>query len=156
MINCDNTPADRPPDYISFLDPNYSWPVIHLEVFSHFRSWASHISLQIRKIQPRGWKKRTNERTRTWVSSKRKKWGIYDTFVQLFVHLQANAGKYLHETSTKPLGMLTHLLTVSFSFSWLHSQANCVVLPTVVNFLSLSSLGPFFSHPLPVSQEISP
>ena len=33
-------------------------------------------------------------------------------FVQLSVHLQAIAGEYLRETSTKPLGMLTHLLAL--------------------------------------------
>ena len=40
------------PHYISFLKPNYSWPVIHLVVFSHLWPGALHISLQIHKIQP--------------------------------------------------------------------------------------------------------
>ena len=64
--------AGRPP--LSQLPkPNYSWPVIHLVVFSHLRPGALHISLRTHKTQPRGWKKRINEQRRTWVSSKRKK-----------------------------------------------------------------------------------
>ena len=69
----------------------------------------------------------------------------------------------LHETSTKLRGMLTHLclssLTASSyrpSFPELLPQADCPPLPTVVNSLSLSSLGPSFPPPLLVSREISP
>ena len=73
----------------------------------------------------------------------------------------------LRETSTKALGMLTHLLTallpsshcfllLTVSFSGQLSQADCSLLPSFVNWLSLSSLGPFLPLPLPVSREISP
>ena len=79
----------------------------------------------------------------------------------------------LRETSTKPLGMLTHLLIALFpsldrpvSIS-LSPSADCVLLSTalssrlfssvlVCQLLSLSSLGPSFPPPLPVSREIAP
>ena len=70
---CANTPRSADPYYLSFLKPNYSWPVIHLVGFSHLRPGALHISLQTHKTLPRGWKKRTNEQTRGWVSSKCKR-----------------------------------------------------------------------------------
>ena len=41
-----------------------------------------------------------NKQSRAWVSSKRKKGEVCDTFVLLSVHLQAIAGVYLRETST--------------------------------------------------------
>ena len=47
--------------------------------FSYLRPGVLHISLQILKTQPRVGKKRTNEQTRTWVSSKRKEGGVCDT-----------------------------------------------------------------------------
>ena len=46
---------------------------------SGFRLRALHVYLQIRKTQPRGWRKRTNYQTRTWVSSKCKKGEVYMT-----------------------------------------------------------------------------
>ena len=73
--------------HIKVIKPNYSWPVIRLEVFSHFRPGASHISLLIRKTQPRGWKKeQTNKHGLGSVPSARKG-SLCDASVQLFVHL---------------------------------------------------------------------
>ena len=47
------------PDYLKVFKPNYSWPVIRrVFFFNHFRPGVLHISLQIRKAQPRGWKKK--------------------------------------------------------------------------------------------------
>ena len=63
----------QPSDPKSFLKPNYSWPVFHLVGSSHLRPGALHISLRTHKTQPSGWKKRTNEQARAWVSSKRKR-----------------------------------------------------------------------------------
>ena len=44
-----------------------------------------------------------NKQTRTWVSSKRKKGEVCDTFVKLSVHLQTIASVYSSEIPTKPL-----------------------------------------------------
>ena len=65
-----------------------------------------HSFTKTQNTQPSGWKKRRTN-NRAWVSSKCK-WGeVCNIFLLLFVHLQAIAGVYLRETSTKPLGMLT-------------------------------------------------
>ena len=78
----------------------------------------------------KGWKKRTNEQTRTWVSSKRKRREFVALLCSSPCILQAIAGMYLCKTSTKALGMLTHLLTALFCrsvssapFCWLFSSA---------------------------------
>ena len=101
------------------------------DLSSGFRLGASHISLQTHKTQPRGWKKITNEQIRTWVSSKRKR----REFVTLLcsspcICRRAFADVHLRETSTKPLGMLTCLLTALFCrpvssapLCWLSSSA---------------------------------
>ena len=76
-------PAGRPHN-LSFLQPLMASD--SSSGFSHLCPRVFHIPLQIRKAQPRGWKKRTNEQTLTWVSSKRKKWGSQcDTFCSFCV-----------------------------------------------------------------------
>ena len=68
-----------PPHYLNILKPLMASD--SSSGFSHLWPGVFHISLQIRKAQSRGWKKRTNEQTQTWVSSKRKKWGsLCETF----------------------------------------------------------------------------
>ena len=123
---------------------------------SGFRPGALHISLRTLKTQPRGWKKRTNEQTRTWVSSKRKRRGFVTLLCSSPYICRLSRACILRETSTKPLEILTHLLTVfsallpsshcllqpTVSFSEQLSQADCSVLPSFINCLSLSSLGP--------------
>ena len=151
------------PHYLSFLKPNYSWPVIYLVVFvSSLTRGITHFFMDTQNTTERVEEK--NKQTNTDLGQLQAQEGgsLCDTFVQLSVHLQAIAGEYLHETCTKPLGILTHLLTV---FSALlpssHcrlrpsldslSQADCSLLPSFVNCLSLSSLGPSFPPPLLVS-----
>ena len=80
-----------------------------------------------------------------------------DTFcAALRAFLLAIAGEYLHETSTKPLGVLTHLSTallpsshchllLTLSFSGQLSQADCSLLASFVNWLSRSSQVAFLS-----------
>ena len=105
-----------------------------------------------------------NKRTNTGLGQLQEQKGgsLCDTFVQLSKHLQAITGKYLRETFTKPLGMQTHLLSVfsdlfpsshylllpTVSFSGQLSPADCSLLPSFVNWRSLSSLGPSFPLPL--------
>ena len=91
---------------------------------------------------------------------------VYDYF--LFLKTSASYSTcVLRETSTKPLGMLTHLLTAlllsshylllpTMSFSGQLFQINRSLRPSFVNWLSLSSLGPSFPPLLPVSRQISP
>ena len=93
------TPSSSDLRYTIFLKPSYSWPVIHLVFFfSHFRLGVLHITLQIRKAQPRGWnKEQTSEhRLGSAPSAKKKREGesLCDTFVQLFVHLLTIVGVY--------------------------------------------------------------
>ena len=158
---------------------------------SGFWSGALHISLHIRKTQPRGWRKITNEQTRVWVSPKGKKGEVFVTVLHGSPCIcRLSRACILRETSTKPLGVLNHsslvnpasvgqqVLAVVFltlvdslrchaSIFSLPSSADCVfsrqlsqadgsLWPSVVNWLSLSSLGPSFRPPFPVSREISP
>ena len=59
---------------------------------------------------------------------------------------------YLRETSTKPLGMLTHLLTALFC-QLVSSALFCWLSPPGL-FYQLASLGLSFPRPLPVSSKI--
>ena len=130
--------------------------------FSHFPPGAFYISLQIRKTQPRRWKKRTNEQTWTWVSSKRKKGEFYVTLLCISPCICRLSRTFiLRETSTKPLGVLTHLLTallpsshcllqLTVSFSGQLPQVDYSLLPFFINWVSLSSLGRSFPPPLPL------
>ena len=123
------------PHYLSFLKPNYSWPVIHQMFFSLLWPGAFHISLRTHKTQPRRWKKRTNEQTRAWVSSKHMKREVHVTLLCSSPCIcWLSWACILRETSTKPLGMLNHLLTALF-YRPVYSA------PFFVNWLSLSSLG---------------
>ena len=103
--------------------------------FSHLWSWVFHISLQIRKTQQTGWKKKTSEQTRTWVSSKHKSGGVCDTCAFCAPKRACNRAK----TLTKPLAMLTHFLTDLFCrlvsaapFCWLCPSLDCSRLTTVI------------------------
>ena len=71
-----------PPDHHYLNQTNYSRPLEFSSGFSHLWLEVFHISLQIRKAQPRERKKRTSEQTRTWVSSKCQR----DKSVTFFVH----------------------------------------------------------------------
>ena len=83
--------------------------------FSHLRPGVFHISLGTHKTQhtqPRAQGKE-NKQTRTWVISKRKQGEIFDTFVQLSVHMCAITSVHLREIPTKPPETLTHHLTLA-------------------------------------------
>ena len=105
---CDNTPpAD--PHYLN--QPNYSWPLESSSGFSNLRPGFFHISLLTCKICNRGGR-RKEEQTIGLGLAPSARGEVCDTFMQLSVHLQAIEGMYLRETSTKPLGILTHLALV--------------------------------------------
>ena len=87
-------PAGRPTISTSL---NHSWPSESSSGFSHLLPGLFHIPLQIRKAQLRGWEKRTNEQTRTWVGSKCKR----GRSVTLLCILWANASVYTSENSNK-------------------------------------------------------
>ena len=118
--------------------------------FSRLRLGALHISLQIRKTQPRGWKKRTNEHGLGSAPSVRK-----GESVTLYV-LWANVSVYSNETPTKA--------TSHADFCWLYPSPSLdcsleqtdLFCPSWSTELSLSSLGPSFPSSLSVSQKISP
>ena len=121
------------PHYLSFLKPNYSWPVIYLVVFvSSLTRGITHFFMDTQNTTERVEEK--NKQTNTDLGQLQAQEGgsLCDTFVQLSVHLQAIAGEYLHETCTKPLGILTHLLTV---FSALLPSSHCRLRPSLDSYL---------------------
>ena len=95
LHKCDNRLlAD--PDYLN--QPNYSWPLESCSGFSHLWPGVFHIPLPTHKIRNReGGRKK--EQSRYWVSSKRKKGEVGDTFVHS-VFLWVNASVYSSETPT--------------------------------------------------------
>ena len=72
------------------------------------------------------------------VSFKRKSGKVCDIFVQLSVNLLAIVSVYLRETSTKPLGMLTHLLALVIPAS-IGQQVRAAAAFLTVNWLDLST-----------------
>ena len=109
--------------------------------FSHLLPGVFHISLWTHKTQhtqPRGWRKREKQ-TWTWVSSKRKKGEVCDTFALCSVHLWASASMYLSEIPSKPPGTLTHPPTLanpaseSTGPSSRLSSLDCQLSPTSVD-----------------------
>ena len=60
------------------------------------------------------------------------------------------------KNANSSLTVFSHCLLLPTILSGELPQADWSLLPCSVNRLSLSSLGPFFPHPLPVLQEISP
>ena len=75
---CVNTPPSDP-HYLN--QPNYSWPSESSSGFSHLWPEVFQIPLPTHKIHNReGERKRTNK-TQAWVSSKRKKGEVCDTFL---------------------------------------------------------------------------
>ena len=153
--------------------------------FSSLARGISHFFTNTQNAQLRVWKKKKNKQSRAWVSSECKKGEVGDTFVQFSMHLQAIASVLSCETSTKSLGMLTHLLmlvnpasvgqqvlavtfltSVDWSplcltlISWLLSPADCLLLfsllpPSAGSLFLFTTLGPSFPYPLPVLWEIS-
>ena len=161
-------PVAGRPHNISSLKPQMAIRSDHLVVYlisdqgyyTFLYRYAKHTTAKT--------KEKKNEQTRAWVSSKRQKGKLYATLLCSSPCISwLSQARILRETSTKSLGMLTHLLTALFpsshclllltvSFSGQLSQADCSLLPSFVNWLSLSSLGPSSPPPLLVSREISP
>ena len=90
------------PHYLSFLKPLMASD--SSSSFYHLWPGVFHIPLQIRKAQPRWWKKRINEQTQTWFNSKRKRWGVCDTFCAF---CELTRARTRAKTLTKRLAMLT-------------------------------------------------
>ena len=162
------SPAD--PHYLSFLKPNYTWPVVHLVgFFSSSTRGTTHFLTDAQNTAERVQEK--NKRTNTDLGQlQAQEGGVCDTFVLLSVHLQAFAGVYfvrnLHKASKNANSSLDCLLYPASIF-WLPPSADCVLLWTanssrllssvrLCDLLSQSSLGPSSLPPLPVSWEISP
>ena len=117
---------------------------------SGFQPGALHISLWTHKTQLRGWKKGTKEQTRTAISSKCKRREFVTLLCSSPCICMLSRACILRETSTKPLWTLTHfstallpsshcLLLRTVSFSGQRSQADCSLLPSFVNSLSVFS-----------------
>ena len=137
---------------------NHSWLLESSSGFSHLRPGVFHISLLIRKAQQRGWKKRTNKQTRTWVSSKRRR----GKSVTLLCILWANASVYSSENTHKatsnadlssrvgqPIISRSTGTSSRLSDLWLLLVSFCSLLLTVSFSALLSPLSiDFFSSPL--------
>ena len=113
--------------YLSFLESNYTWPVIHQVVSDqgYYTFLYGHT-----KYNREGGRK---EQTRTWVSSKRKKEEVYGTL--------CSSPCILHETSTKATNNVNSSLT-DFSH-WLLLLTvlplHCYLKPTSLFFHALST-----------------
>ena len=119
---------------------------------SGFRPGASHVSYGLTKHNREdGRKEQTNKHGLGSASS-----AIRGNSVTVFVNSESKRERILERKSYKSHKPCWFLLTVSFSFSWLLSQADWSLLSFFVNCLSVSSFGPSFPRPLPVSWEISP
>ena len=119
IIKCDNTPSRPTPDNVKVVKLNFSWPVIRLVVFSHFRLGILHISLRPHKIQPRRWKKK-NKRTNTDLGQLQAQEREFVTLCNLRALVDYRRRVLCAKLLQKPLGMLTHLWLSSLtaSFSW--------------------------------------
>ena len=153
-LTCDNTPGRAgDPYYISFFKPNYSWPVIHLVdsdqgYYTYIYRYAKHNREGGRK------NKRTNTDLGQLQAQER---GILcDTFCAVprsFVDYHGRV--FCAKLPKKPLAMLTSVDCVLLLLLTAISN-RLVSLALRCQMPSLSSLGPSFSPPLPVSREISP
>ena len=102
------------PHYLNLL--NQLMAIRSSSGFSHLQPGAFHIPLQTHKTQdtqPRGWKERKTKQARTWVSSKRKKEEVFNTFLLSSSHLGAIACVYPSEIPSQPPGTPTHPLTLA-------------------------------------------
>ena len=153
---------DNTPDYLRVVKPNFSWPIIRLVVFSHFRLRVLQISLHIRQAQPRGWEKK-NKRINTVLGQlqAQEREVCVTPFCSFLCICRRSRVCILRETPTKPVGMITHLwlssLTASFcwpTFPW--TAILCRPSSSALLYqMTLSSLGPSFPPALPISREIS-
>ena len=106
--------------------------------FSHFRLGVLHISLHIRKIQPRGWKK-NNKRTSTDLGQLQTQEREFVTLCILCVSVDYRRRVFCEKLLQKPRGMLTHLCLLSLPPSadrpslGLLSHTDWSLLPCVVN-----------------------
>ena len=145
--------AGWPPHYLNLL--NHSWPSDCL-VVSHISSQGYFTFLYGHKkhnIHNREGGRKENKQTQTWISFKRKKREVCDTFLAFYELSQVCIQS---EILTKGSGMLTHPFTLANPPSGSTDPSSCSLLPTVVFCrLLLTALGPSFPHLLPVSWKIS-
>ena len=145
--SCHNIlPAD--PHDLNFL--NHSWPsdrqvVSLMSSQGYFTFPYGHTKHNIHNRE--SGRKEKKKQTWTWVSSKRKKGEICDTFEQLFVDQQAISSVYSSEIPTKSPGMqaltaLSSRLPCFVHFSVLPSYLDCP-LPTI--FVDCPVLSTVFS-----------
>ena len=136
LTQCDNTPRRPTPLY----QLRSERPVVFLiSDHGHYIHFFTDTQNTTERVEEK------NKRTNTDLGQlQAREKGVCDTFVQLSMHSQAMTGVYWNGTSTKPLGMLTHLLTallpsshcfflLTVSFSGQLSQADCSLLPFFVN-----------------------
>ena len=164
--SCHNIlPAD--PHDLNFL--NHSWPsdrqvVSLMSSQGYFTFPYGHTKHNIHKRE--SGRKEKKKQTWTWVSSKRKKGEICDTFEQLFVDQQAISSVYSSEIPTKSPGMqgvdcslqstaLFCPLLCSAFLPRLSASYDFCRLPCSVDCFFYSLLGPSFPRLLPVLWEIS-
>ena len=155
------TPTSADPTTIS-KSLNFSWPVIRQVGFSHFQLRVLHILLHIHKIQPREWKKK-NKRTNTDFGQLQAQEREFVTLCILRAFVDYRGWCILRETSTKAtrntnssLTVFPHcllLLTVLLLDFYLKPTA---LLCPALSTDHLSSQGPSFPRPLPVSLEVLP
>ena len=95
--------------------------------------------------------RKKNKKARTWVSTKRKKGEVFDTFLWFPVHLWAIVSVYLSEIPTQPPGTLTHPLALadltSESTGPSSSLGGCLSLTVAFPRLLLTDLSSWLLSP---------
>ena len=106
--------AGRPTTTISTTQSRHGHQIVLWLLSSPVRLYFTFLYGHTKhNISNRAGGRKENKPTRTWVSSKRKKGEVCDTFVLLSVHLQAIVSVYSIDIPTKQQGTLTHPLTLT-------------------------------------------
>ena len=126
------------PDYIKIVTLLMACDLFSVFLF-HFRLGVLHISLLIRKIQPRGWKKK-NKQTNTDLGQPQAQEREFVTLFILRVFVDYRGHVFCAKLLQKPLEMLTHLWqsSITASFCWRVLPLDCY-LKTIVLLCSLLS-----------------
>ena len=147
MALCGNTPLVGP-HYLNLLNHSDRLVVSLISGQGYFTFLYQHTK---HNIHNREVGRKRNKQTRTWVSSKRKKGEVCDTFLAFCVLSRACIRAKFRQIHQEPLG--PHILAVGFP-RLLLTTLSCR-LPCPADCPVLFSRGPSFPRPLPVSWEIS-
>ncbi len=127
---------------IPLNQPNCSWPWESSSGFSPLWPGVFYIPLQVRKAQLRGWKKRTNEQTRTRSAPSARSGEVYETPFGHSVFLLANASVYSSENAheaTSNADLTSRVVGLQvLAAAFLTSVDWSPLCPTLISWLTFS------------------